>query len=470
MIGVVVLAVVSLGVGLPFVRAAGLPIRGAWLVTTIGLAPLVGMLATGIVASTLAACGVQMRSVVVTVVTAALAALAVRLRRSIPLEGPWPMRARTGGRASTVLEAAILAAGAVTLVVVGRWFALGGLEQWDGWAIWAAHAHALHVEGVATGPVFTDTLYEGTQQSYPIVLPALEAFATRTSGSFDLDVLLLVPVLWLAAGGAAIWAVLRTVVHPVAAAVVGLAVSGIPQLVENLRTNYADGALALTVAPALVLLLIWVESRSREPLVLVAFLLAAAPLVKTEGLLFSGAALIAAAVVGRHRGAALRPLVGVAVAALLPAVAWALLTSVRGTGQSQIRPRLLLDRGFLADNWRRYPDAADRLLSELVHGWRPTLVVAALALLLAVIAGRLAPLLFVFLWSGICLGGLCLVYLTSTIPLDWHLDTSAARIVLTPALGVLVACPLVATVAWDSLAVRVPWTRTAGGPASTIDS
>jgi hypothetical protein len=346
----------------------------------------------------------------------------------------------------------VLAVGAVVSIGLFRVFSVSAIDFWDGWAVWGLHAHALYTDGTATGPVFTDPAYLGGHPEYPILYPALESLAAHAGGAFASGTILLIPAFFFVSGALALWAVLRTVIEPVLAAATATSLLGVPSLVESFRANYADGALALLITLAVVLMVIWLRSPSDSPLVLGSCLLGCSGLIKLDSVTFTVAAFIALAVAAHGCDkAAVRPVLRYFPIAVAPAVVWIGLVSLRGVHQSVYRLRVLIEPDALGRNWGRASLAASALVQELVHVWHSSLGLLLLACLLALVASRVWLALFLLTWLVLAVGGLVLLYVASTPPIVWHLGTSVTRVVLTPAIGVAVASLVVVTDAWDAL-------------------
>jgi len=64
--------------------------------------------------------------------------------------------------------------------------------------------------------------------------------------------------------------------------------------------------------------------------------------------------------------------------------------------------------------------------------------------------------LFVALWSALSFIALVLVYFVSTSPIDWHLGTSADRVVFSIALGAGTVAPVLAALAWETRTRSLP--------------
>jgi hypothetical protein len=445
---ITLLVSIFVAVGLGAVRALGLPLTRAWSATSIGLAPLVGMLACGVVGTVTAALGVGVRLELVAPLTAALVGIALILRRGHSAH-LWTRRVQPRMRLWRAIEVGLLATVAVVGIAIIRLFAVSS-SGWDGWAIWELHAHAIYTDGTTTGPVFTSPVYAGGHPEYPILFPTLEALFAQAIGRFDPTLILVLPALMLVFVALALWAVLRTVIPPALAAASAVALLGTPGIVDNFRGNYADGALATVTALGAVCLLIWVISGSSVALALASALLACSGLIKAEGVLFAGAAVLAAliAAFGERRG--LRPLAVATTAIVAPACSWFVLVRLRGVQQSSYHFASLADPGYLEANGFRFTRAALAMLRD-GRAWNFSAALLIAATLMAVLARRAWPIIFVLAWLSISFVGLAISYLVSTVPIEWHLATSSARVIFTLAVGAAALAPVVAIDAWDRL-------------------
>jgi hypothetical protein len=464
---VVLLVSVFVALGFGVVLALGVPLTGGWAVTAVGLAPLLGMLACGFVGMWTAALGIGLSLLLVVAVVLAIVGIALFLRRgrSATL---WTPRTRVRRRLFGVVEVGLLCALGVVGVAIVRLFAVSSLGQWDGWAIWGLHAHALYADGTATGPVFTSPVYGGGHPEYPILFPTLEALFGEATGRFDPTLILVLPALMLIFVAVALWAVLRTVIPPALAAATALAVMGTPAIVESFRGNYADGAVSTIAALGALCLLIWVVSGSSASLALASALLACSGLIKTEGLMFSLAAVIAALIAASGQGTPLRPLAPATFAIAAPAVAWMALVHFRGVQSTSYRLAFLSDPGYLESNGYRFTRAASAMLNDVGRSWTLPAALLIPAICLAILARRAWPAVFLLVWTAISFIGLAISYLISTAPIEWHLATSSSRVVFTLAVGTAVLAPIVAVDAWDRLdplsALRAGVLRQAGSP------
>lgn len=439
---------VALNVGLAalgalLLLAAGAPRSRRHLATVAGLAPAVGLAAGGLAATLGAMVGIDVGLGSALIALAAVAGVALAARRTsrATLTNPSP-----AGAVGRVVEVAALGALALLSLAVVRLAAVTPLDQWDGWAIWGAKSHALYVGGDIWSPVFTEPEYVMQHQEYPVLLPALEALSAEALGRFDSTLIDVQAAVVVAAFGLAAWALLRLAVYPAVAACAALALTGSAPLAANAGANYADTVVASFTALGTLSLFLWLTRGASLLLVPSAVFLAAAALTKSEGLIFVVAGLVATLVLAprfeRSRRVVLLLAGGIAV---LP-VAWSLVDRLNGPGARNVDTGALID----PDAYGRIPTAAERLANELAGGW----TLATLALAVALAAACLARVwwegAFVALWAGLSFAALVFVYFVSVNPIDWHLGTSADRVVFSLGLGAATLAPVLVSAAWHA--------------------
>ena len=427
--------------------AAGLRPRKGLAATVVGLAPAVGLALVGLCAALSAMVGVDIGLVSTSILAVlAVAALAVvaRRRRWAPV-----VAGRRSGMAGRVLETLALVALAILSVTIVRLAVATGLDQWDGWAIWGPKAHALYAGGDIWSPVFTEPEYLMQHQEYPVLLPALEALSAESLGRFDPALIDVQAALVLVAFGWAAWALLRLVAPPALAAGASLALTGSAPLATNAGANYADTVVASFVALGLLCLFVWltreVQGGGTAVLCLGGLFLAAAALTKSEGLLFAIAGLVTAGVVARRLRRPVRDVVVLAAGLLALPALWAIVDRLNGPGARNVD----LGGAFDAEAVDRAPVAAEALLGELVDGWPVAGLAVVVALVMAAVARSWWPGVFVALWTLLSFAALVVVYVVSVNPIDWHLGTSADRVVFSIALGAATLAPALATLAWE---------------------
>jgi len=251
--------------------------------------------------------------------------------------------------------------------------------------------------------------------------------------------------------GWAAWALLRLVVHRGVAAVAALALTGSTPLVANAGANYADAVVASFVALGLLSLFVWLTREAATVfLVLAGVFLAAASLSKNEGLLFTLAAAATAIALARRFGRPLATVCGLAVAVLAFPLLWKLVDRLNGAGGAEIiDPGAVFDPDYVATSADRIPAAADAMLTELLDDWRLAVAAVLVAAVAAVFARAWSAAIFVALWASLSFSALVLVYFLSTAAFDWHLGTSADRVVFSIALGTATLAPALVGQAWE---------------------
>lgn len=439
MLGIVV-------IGLGAVWAAGMPLTGGWKWTALGLAPMTGIAVSGIVSVIAAATRLGVRIEVVVPASLVLIAVAAPFRTRFTT---WSLRPSSGHPGWRLAEVSMLVVGAFVAVRALRAYFTTPLEAWDGWEIWGAHAHALFVEGDVFSPVFRDPAYASQHPDYPVLFPSLEALSADALGRFDPQLIHAVPAGFLVALGLAAWGILRTLIPPFLAAAAALFVMGSGQEIANLSDNYADGAVAGLAAIGVLLVGLWLVRDCGTALVLASILLAAAGLTKSEGAIFVDAAFLAALLVGALSGRRLRPLIASFIVAISAPVSWQVFAGLVIPPTASYDFSVLTDPRALGDRADRYPRAIRAMGDMLLLNWTAAVFVVLLALALAAIVVRWRLALYLVLWTSFSLGGLGIPYLVSTLDIDLHLVTSAARIVGTIAVGASLLAAWIAVDAWD---------------------
>jgi hypothetical protein len=237
-------------------------------------------------------------------------------RRLPPLSRPRPIRGPS---------VAAAAFGAVAIVYFEAMFRAGRLTplyEFDAWSFWVPKAKAIYAFGGLDHQFFHDL----PGQSYPPLLPALEAAAFHFMGSPDVVTLHLQFWFLLVGFVAALVGLLCVRVPAVALWPPLLLVLLTPFVVERALQPQADFLLGELFALAALLVGLWLLERAGWQLAAAGFLLAAAMLTKREGYLFAGvvvgAALVASAREVRRRWPVL---ILVSAAALLATIPWRVL-------------------------------------------------------------------------------------------------------------------------------------------------
>jgi hypothetical protein len=138
----------------------------------------------------------------------------------------------------------------------------------------------------------------------------------------------------------------------------------------------------------------------------------------------------------------LRPLIVAGLAALAPCTAWLVFVRARGFDSGPYEPSRLVDVDFLAAEGGRFTRSAGWMLSALVDDWLVAVVLFGCAAAIALTSRRNQGSLFLLVWAWLSFVGLATTYLVSTADIDWHLRTSADRVVMTIGLAALVSVPI----------------------------
>ncbi|MGI9099464.1 MAG: hypothetical protein ACR2H2_13415 [Solirubrobacteraceae bacterium] len=393
-----------------------------------GLAYVCGVIGVVSVTIVLLVAGVPLTMEGTGVVIAMLAApLVVVLLRARPALRPPP---RPSGAEAWI---AVSLVGAFALVFLFGLPSVGlrPLDGFDAWNLWARKANLLFWDGELPSALFRGEPYARVHSDYPYLLPTYEALHLRSLGRFDPRAFHL--PLWLLLG-AFVWAaglLASRVTRPAvwAPLVTGAAILSIP----GLLTAYADVPLAYLLALAALSAGLWIERRMPADLAVAATLLAGCAAMKNEGLV--GAAVIVVAAAGalamarRRREVLLTGVAGAAVlvVAVIPWRVWLAANDLHGdlaVGQS-------VDPAFLASRLDRLGPSLEALHGQLItRGPLASLVPLALALAaLAWRSRRLRPLAGFYVAVGaLYFASLAWAYWISPLPLQFHLETSVARV------------------------------------------
>lgn len=295
-------------------------------------------------------------------------------------------RLRSGqvGREPYALVAA--ACFAVTVVWLEAYFRVArasGLEAFDAWAFWVPKAQAIYHWGGLDDQLFREL----PGQTYPILVPTLEAIAFHFMGSADTNVLHVQFWALLAGFVGALAGLLRprvplVVIGPFLAALVLMPAVGAraiaPQADLTLNYFFVAGALSLAV---------YFREREHWQLATFGVLLAAAMSTKREGQLLVACLLVAALIVTARDARRVWPRLAavgtLAFVATLPWRFWFTSRDLRGEGAG----------ASLADLWNaldRVPPSL-RLVLELALGsdlWLAVLPVACAAAVAGLVFGR----------------------------------------------------------------------------------
>jgi hypothetical protein len=422
-----------------------LPLLGvarSWreLVARSGLAYLVGIAIVGIVAAHLALVRVSFGWVALTLV-AALSAVA----------GAWHLRGteRPAWQRPGWVSLAGIALIAAVLAEYARAFAVAPLDEYDAWAIWALKGHALYTFGWADPAVFAGSEYRFANLDYPLLLPAIEAVDFHAMGAFDTRLLHLQFLLFLVAGLAALCALLRDRVPPIALWPSLLAIALAPAVFDQLLTAYADVPLALVFAVGVAAAGRWLVAGDRWSLAVAVVCFGAALLTKNEGSLFVAGAFFGLMLVARGR----RRSVAIAAAAtalvLVPWRIWVWIYELHDINYSLLDS---FDFDYISGRLGVGPIAFRTLGGEMVDpmkwGLLAWLFVAVLAA--ALVRRFYALTLFAVVWAGLSWLGLSWIYVITRFEYSSYLGSTQDRVVASIVLGGAALTPLVASEVWSS--------------------
>jgi hypothetical protein len=293
----------------------------------LGVAYMLGVAALGVVWTWLLVAGLDLSvaaillSGVVVAGTGSLAGL--RAGRRLP---PFP---RVVAPRLSLVSALFGAAIVVYFEALFRAGRLAGLYEFDGWSFWVPKAQAIYYFGGLDRQLFHDL----PGQSYPPVVPALEAASFHFVGAADVVTLHL--QFWFLLAGF-VGAVLGLLSRRVPAILLWpplLLVLVTPQVVDHALQPQADMLLDELFALGALLVALWLLDGERWMLWGGTLLLAAAMLTKREGYVL-GACLLAAALVATARRAreAWPLLLLCGLLAFAATVPWRIFIAVRDLG------------------------------------------------------------------------------------------------------------------------------------------
>ena len=450
-------------VGVGIVLALGLGADSRAFAARLGLAYGLGLAVTGMLDATLAVVGVAIGLPQLALLAVASLLLGL-LRRSRTRQ---PQAAQLRAPSSTLLAVAVAAITTALVTLAAAAYVVTPLLKWDGWAIWGTKAQALYDFGSATGPLFTSTAYQGIQQSYPLLLPALEATDYRAMGAADGSVIHLQLLLFAVAFAGSLFGVLWGRVPSELTALCALAILAAPPVLQELAWNYADIPLAFSLALGVVALARWLTDDEPWLLVVAVLFLGAGVLTKNEGSMFAALAflplLVRLAARDRRRALRLLAAAGAVAAVLLP---WRIFTSTHHLTTGDVRFSDALRPGLLASHANRITPSAHALVGKIgVARWGLLVPLAAVGILAALVAGRAVLGWFAAAWLALSFAGLVLVYWISSLPLHWYLDTTTERVVATLVIGGAALAPLLAADAWIESKATLGRLRTTRTPA-----
>lgn len=482
-----------LAAGAGLMRALGAWRRPRELATVLATSFLAGVAAFGVAAQLLYVLGFSLSAAQTLVLCALLASTAALSRLPASALGARAPFARLEWVAALLV--------AVPLLLLAVDAAYQPLASWDAWSQWTPKGQALvELDGLDTA-VFGNPAYADWHPDYPLLVPALEAFAFR----FGVGVRVIHLEFWLllAAFAVSLLELLRPRVGPLLAWSAVLAIVWTPKVGAEALSANADMPLAVFLVLTGVAAWLWVSERSTAGLGLVGLFGAATLATKLEGVIeFAIVLAVALLLALRHsRGRALLLAgagAGAALAGFIPWRLWTIvsdapvayaagpvLDTVRAVEPSRvpIAALLLLRQLFDPDVWlvlvplslcavalaglglrrdRRALAVAVSVVLLLVVGIATALVIPAhsypwrTAYWLLFLPGVLAGGVFV---GAIARGGgsaayvagsvsgmfaaLVAIYLFTPYDFAWHLGTSSSRLVVPLGLFVAAFAPIV---------------------------
>jgi hypothetical protein len=445
-LGLLALNAMFLGVGTALLAGLGLVRGSADAFRFAGLSLVVGWAAAGIAGSYALMLGARLSVLQVVVLASLLAALGLLASRRVPpyVRSPRFFPAWRFERVTVWAGALVLVAYLELLFLRAR---LAEPSRWDTWAFWVPKAKSIvYFDGLDTGPGgFTSY----ANPDYPPLKPMLDAVVFRFVG--DVDPGALVVQHWVVAV-AFFGAVAALLVDRVRPAILwpSLAFAALLPSFESLVGSVlADEPIALLFALAGVCGALWLLDREVRFLALASFFLATAALVKNEGLMLTLVLFVMLAALTRLRPwRQLLPLAALPILAVLP---WRLWLSAHEVPESDalrlgdlVRPEYLLDR-------TERLGTALRELPPYVFDFDRSLLTVPLVLVVALALAANRPALSVYVVGTLLLGflGFATVYWASRFPIDWYIDTTADRVLVSLVLFGAALFPLLVAEAID---------------------
>jgi hypothetical protein len=395
----------------------------ALLRAPLGTAYLAGLAVVGIVSAHLALVHVSFGWTGLALLAAAAVVVTWRV-----LPRRWAVPGRIGAWG-------VAGVAALVAFLVHAWptFAAKPLDDYDGWAIWGMKAKALAELGWADPALFAAAAAEPAHRDYPLLLPSLEAVASRAMGGFDPQLVHLQFLLFGIAGVAALHGLQRDRVQPWLLWPFLVALVAAPAVSGQLLTAYADVPLALFVASGLVAAARWIDDPEPRMLALATLFFAAACLTKNEGIVFVAAAYLGLALATRR----LKPILLSALAVELVLLPWQIWLAVHRIGSDVVISLDSLDLGHPGIG----PNALRQLLEYAfsLEQWPLLLPLFLVAVVLAAPA-RLA--LFAGTWALVSMLGLAAIYVVSELEWSNYLAYSGDRVIDSVLVGAVALTPL----------------------------
>ena len=465
LLGLLVVDGLALGVGLSLLGALGL--ARARSVLDVALAFVAGWAELGVAWTLLAIAGAAMTAWEAIAVAVVLIVAQELVARRRPAEAVPAALDEADRRARIV---AIVGAAGVSLVLACGLVVASTSSadtEWDVWAFWLPKAKSIYyLDGLHDGP---DGITTFASAEYPPLAAVVDAVTFRFAGVHPADLLLqrwlLLAGFFLGLAGLLLRQARPALVWPPLAML-----AAAPATVRYADSLLADPLVAVTVALAAVCGVVWLLEPSRAFALLTALFLAAAALVKTEGFLLGAllGVLLLAFGLSTRRYRDLAVIVLAPVAALLPWKLWlelhdAPLWSELYDFGDLFRPGYLLDRidrlGYALEHMTRSVLAPDL--------WLLSLPIVAVAIVLAAprnrrLAGLAAS------WILVAFAGLASVYWISPLPIEFYVDTSAQRVLISIVVVSVALTPLLLEAALEPAPRTVDRRESESRPARGI--
>lgn len=334
---------------------------------------------------------------------------------------------------------AFAGAGALAVLFLRAWpaFAEQPLDTYDAWAMWGMKAKALYLLGGADAGLFASKGAEQLHLDYPLLVPSLDAIASRAMGGFDPRLIHLQFLLVGVAAFAAYASLLRDRTPAWLRWPFLVALASAPALSAQLLTAYTDVPLALFVGAGLIAAARWIDEREPRLLAVATLFFAAAGLTKNEGLIFAGAAYLGLLLATLRW----RPLLLSALALELCLAPWQIWLRVNDVHSDTLLGVHVFDIHHPGIG----PLALQALLRQIFSPdtWTILVPLFLAGVALAAIA-RARTSIFAAVWISVSLVGLAWIYLVSKQEWSNYFSFSGNRVVDSVVVGAAVLAPLLA--------------------------
>jgi hypothetical protein len=305
--------------------------------------------------------------------------------------------------------------------------------NWDGWAIWSAHARVLYFAGSR----WADAMLPTNHPDYPLLVPAVIARFWRYFGTALPEIGGWIGVMFSLSAVAVLFAILSRLRNLFIASIMALALLGTPAYLDHSTSQYADVPLAFFILATVGLICLQTneEPNDHRLLILAGFMAGCAGWTKNEGLLFVLAISMAMLTMG-FRSRKWRRSLAFSAGLLIPLTVIIFFKFSIAEQNDLIRNQTYQDALQRLFDLNRYRTI---FVSFLQTSWgfgnwtmRPMVPLLALVALRGVDRGGLRS----YGWTtgaialGIVLAGYCFVYVNTPVELQLHLDSSLNRLML----------------------------------------